>query len=247
MALKGKVALVTGGSAGIGKAIALKLAEEGADVVIFGTNLERGNQVVSDIQKNYSVKAHFFAVDVSKTLAVEEALKEVLHLFSKVDILVNNAGITKDQLLMKMTEEEWDQVLEVNVKSCFNTSKALTRPMMKARSGVIINMTSVIGLTGNPGQVNYAASKAAMIGFTKALARELASRNIRVNAIAPGFIDTSMTHVLTEEQKKAILEKVPLGRLGTAEDIANMVAFLADDKASYITGQVFVVDGGMVM
>lgn len=242
--LKGQVAIVTGGTAGIGRAIALKLAEQGAKVAIFGTNRERGAQVVEEIGPE---KACFTSVDISKTADVENACKQVLDQFKQVDILVNNAGVTLDQLIMKMSEEEWDKVIDVNVKSCYNTCRALVRPMMKARKGKIINISSVVGLIGNPGQVNYAASKAAILGFTKALALELASRSICVNCVAPGYIETAMTEVLTGAQKEAILAKIPLGKMGQPSDIANAVLFLASSLADYITGQVFTVDGGMVM
>jgi 3-oxoacyl-[acyl-carrier protein] reductase len=246
--LKNQVAIVTGGTAGIGKAIALKLAEHGAKVVIFGTHLERGAQVVEEIkQLTKEEGAAFFPVNVAKTEEVDETIKKVLEMHKQVDILVNNAGIKRDQLLIKMSPEDWDNVLEVNVKSCYNTCHALVRPMMKARKGSIINISSVIGLTGNAGQVNYAASKAAMIGFTKALAKELASRRIRVNCVAPGFIETQMTEGMTEEQKKAILAAIPMEHMGSPQDVANAVLFLASSLADYITGQVLTVDGGMVM
>lgn len=246
--LNNQVAIVTGGTAGIGRAIAIKLAQQGAFVNVWGTNAERGKEVVDEINRLIgNERAAFFAVNVAKSTEVEEAVKTILAAHQKVDILVNNAGITRDQLLMKMTEEDWDQVLEVNAKSCYNTCHALVRSMLKARSGAIINISSVIGLTGNTGQVNYAASKAAMIGFTKALAKEVAKRDIRVNCIAPGFIETKMTDVLSEEQKARTLEAIPMGKLGTTEDVANAVLFLASPLSRYITGQVLVVDGGMVM
>ncbi|HRD55363.1 MAG TPA: 3-oxoacyl-[acyl-carrier-protein] reductase [Parachlamydiaceae bacterium] len=246
--LAGKKALVTGATAGLGKAIALKFAEHGADIALIGTNEERGQTVLKEINEKYpNSKAQFYAVDVANHAASNEAVKTILADFGQVDILVNNAGITRDQLLMKMSEEDWDKVLEVNVKSCYNFCYALVRPMMKIKAGRIINVSSVIGLIGNAGQVNYAASKAAIIGFTKALAKELAPRNILVNCIAPGFIETPMTDVLTEEQRKAILEGIPLKRMGTPDDIANAALFMASPLASYITGQVMVVDGGMVM
>lgn len=245
--LKGQTAIVTGGNAGIGKAIAITLAAHGAFVAILGTNSERGDQVVADInQQNGEPRAQFFKVDVSKTAEVDVALKQILEKQGNVDILVNNAGITKDQLMMKMSEEDWDSVMDVNVKSCYNTCHALVRPMMKARKGTIINMSSVIGLSGNVGQVNYAASKGAIISMTKSLAIELASRNIRVNCICPGFIETPMTHVMTDVQKEALLKKIPLGRMGTPEDVAQLVLFLASPAASYITGQILTVDGGLV-
>lgn len=247
--LKDQVAVVTGGTAGIGKAIALQFALSGAKVAIFGTNAERGAKVIEEIcdATKSQDRVSFHALDISKTEIVDAEMKKVLEKYGTVDILVNNAGITRDQLLMKMTEEEWDSVLDVNVKSCYNTCRALSRPMMKAKKGVIINMSSVIGLTGNAGQVNYAASKAAIIGLTKALAKELASRFIRVNCICPGFIDTAMTEMLNETQKESILSKIPLGRMGSTNDIALAALFLASPLSSYITGQVIVVDGGMII
>lgn len=246
--LKDQIVLITGGTAGIGKAIALKFAEQGAQVVIFGTSAERGAQVVKEIlevTKRDCVTFH--AVDVSKTQLVEDAIKKVLAQFPRIDVVVNNAGVTRDQLLIKMTEEDWDTVIDVNVKSLYNMCRALVRVMLKARKGKIINISSVIGLTGNAGQVNYAASKAAIMGFTKALAKELASRNICVNCIAPGFIETRMTEILPEDQKKTILSTIPLGRMGSPADIANTALFLASGLSDYITGQVITVDGGMVM
>jgi 3-oxoacyl-[acyl-carrier protein] reductase len=248
--LKGKVALITGGTAGIGKAIAILYVEQGADVVILGTNAERAAQAVCELEakrKDPSQKIASFLVNVSNTKEVDEVVEKVLKDFGKVDILVNNAGITRDNLLMKMKEEEWDQVIDVNLKSVYNTCKALTRPMMKAKSGAIINITSVIGLIGNAGQTNYAASKAGMIGFTKSLAKELASRNVRANCIAPGYIETQMTDVLPDAVKQAVLEKIPLSRMGNPNDIAQAALFLAGPYAEYITGQVLAVDGGMVM
>jgi 3-oxoacyl-[acyl-carrier protein] reductase len=246
--LQDKWALVTGGTAGIGKAIALKLAEQGAKVIIFGTNQERGAQVVQEI-KTLTGKDHgvFYSVNVANKAEVEHAIKKILESGHPMDVLVNNVGITRDQLLMKMSEEDWDNVMAINVKSCYNVSQALVRAMIKARQGKIINISSVIGLTGNAGQVNYAASKAAIIGFTKALAKELASRNIHVNCIAPGFIETGMTQTLNEAQREAALAKIPLGRMGRPEEVANCVLFLASSLADYITGQVITVDGGMVM
>lgn len=246
--LANQVAIVTGGTAGIGKAIALKFAEQGAKVAILGTNPERGAQVVAEIQTlTKGENALFIPLNVAKTAEVDQAIKTILDTFSHVDILVNNAGITSDKLLMKMEEEDWDKIMAVNVKSCYNTCHALVRSMMKARKGKIINMSSVIGLTGNAGQANYAASKAAIIGFTKALAKELAPRNICVNCIAPGFIETPMTEVMNDAQKEAALSKIPLGRMGLPLEVANTALFLASALSDYITGQVFAVDGGMVM
>lgn len=246
--LEGKHALVTGGTAGIGRAIALKFAEHGAKVAIFGTNTERGASVVAEIE---AVAAgsdpQFHQVDVANTAEVDVAIKQVLESFGSVEVLVNNAGITIDKLLMKMTSEDWDRVLDVNAKSCFNTCRALVRPMMRARTGKIINISSVIGLTGNVGQVNYASSKAAIIGLTKSLAKEIASRGIQVNCVAPGFIQTRMTDEMGEAQLNEVLKQIPLGRVGQPEEVANAVLFLASSMADYITGQVLTVDGGMVM
>lgn len=242
--LKDQIAIVTGGTAGIGKTIALEFAKHGARVAIFGTNNERGQQVVEEIGAE---KALFLQVDVSNTKDVENAIQQVQQKLGPVDILINNAGITRDQLMIKMSEEDWDQVMETNVKSCYNTCKALTRQMLKARKGAIINISSVVGLIGNAGQVNYAASKAAMIGFTKALAKEFATRNIRVNCIAPGFIDTKMTDSMTDQARQATLSAIPMGKMGTSMDIANAALFLASEMGTYITGQVLSVDGGMCM
>lgn len=246
--LQGQVAIVTGGNAGIGKAISHLFASQGASVIIFGTNNEKGLQAIAAINEAVQREAaYFYQVDVANTEAVNQVIEQILQKYGQVDILVNNAGITRDQLLMKMSEEDWDRVLDVNVKSCYNTCKALVRTMMKKRKGKIVNISSVVGLIGNAGQTNYAASKAAVIGFSKALAKELASRNILVNCIAPGYIETEMTAILTEEQRQGILATVPLGRMGSPEDIANMALFLASKDADYITGQVFTVDGGMVI
>lgn len=248
MLLTGQTAIVTGATAGIGKAIAKRLAESGAYVAVVGTNAERGQQVVSELmQLHGSAGASFHQVNVSNYVEVEAFCKKILELRGQVDILVNNAGVTRDQLLMKMTEDDWNTVMDINVKSCYNTCRALVRSFVKARKGRIINISSVVGLTGNAGQVNYAASKAAIIGLTKSLAKELAARNILVNCVAPGFIATPMTDAMTEAQRAATLEQIPLGRMGAPEDIANAVLFLAGPQSEYITGQVLVVDGGMVM
>jgi 3-oxoacyl-[acyl-carrier protein] reductase len=246
--MKDKVAIVTGGTAGIGRAIACKLAEAGAKVVIFGRNEERGAEVVAEIKgAEGSKQAAFVKVDVADFEQVQQAIAKVFETDGQVDVLVNNAGITRDNLLMRLSEEHWDEVIDVNLKSAFNTCKAVVRPMMKARCGKIINISSVVGLTGNPGQAHYAASKAGLIGFSKSLARELASRGITVNCVAPGFIETKMTDAIPDKHKEALLGAIPLGRLGQPEEIANAVLFFADEKASYITGQVLTVDGGMVM
>lgn len=243
-----QVALVTGGNAGIGKAIAFRLVQDGAKIALFGTNAETGANTLAEIKQRFP-ESHvlFYQVDVSDTAQVEEGIKKVVNDLGQIDVLVNNAGVTADQLLMKMSEEDWDKVLTVNLKSCFNTCRAIVRSMMKAKKGRIINISSVVGLVGNPGQANYAASKAGMIGFSKALAKELASRNILVNCVAPGFIHTKMTESLTDAQKEAILKQIPLGRLGEPEDIAQAVWFLAGPLSNYMTGQVMTIDGGMVM
>jgi 3-oxoacyl-[acyl-carrier protein] reductase len=246
--LKDKAAVITGATAGIGRDIALAFAKEGANVAIFGTNAERASEVLQHLKQTYPHQKFISKLaDVSEKKAMDQALQEILAEFGKIDILVNNAGITKDGLLMKMSEEDWDRVIAVNLKSVYNSCQALVRPMLKARSGKIINISSVVGLTGNAGQVNYAASKAGMIGFTKSLAKEVASRGICVNCIAPGFIKTPMTDVLTDAQREGILNQVPMGRLGNAEEIAYAAVFLASDRSNYITGQVLIVDGGMVM
>jgi 3-oxoacyl-[acyl-carrier protein] reductase len=248
--LKGKKALITGGTAGIGKDIALSFAKQGAHVTIFGTNAQRAAEVVQELNDSRVDADQQFCsdiVNVSDKASVDLAIQKLLASWGSVDILVNNAGITKDGLLMKMSEQDWDDVLDINLKSVYNLCQALVRTMLKARSGKIINVSSVVGLTGNAGQVNYAASKSGMIGFTKALAQELATRGICVNCIAPGFIQTKMTDVLTDAQKEAIVKKIPMGRLGATEDIANAAIFLASPLSNYITGQVLTVDGGMVM
>jgi 3-oxoacyl-[acyl-carrier protein] reductase len=248
--LNAKKAIITGGTAGIGKEIALVFGKHGADVAIFGTNAERAAQVIDELKAVQCRPEQTFEaliVNVSDKKSVEDAVQSLLARWGQVDILVNNAGITRDGLLMKMSEEDWDAVLDVNLKSVYNTCQTLVRPMLKAKGGKIINISSVVGLTGNAGQVNYAASKSGMIGFTKALAQELASRNICVNCIAPGFIATRMTDALTEPQREGILKKIPMGRMGNPNDIAQAAVFLASPLSDYITGQVITVDGGMVM
>lgn len=243
--LKGQKAIITGATAGIGRAIARKFADQGAHVAVLGTNNERGKQAVEEIESLYgSGCAMFYQTNVASHDEVQQTIAEILRQWGTVDILVNNAGITRDQLLVRMSEKEWDEVMETNVKSCYNTTHALVRSMMKARKGKIINMSSVVGLCGNAGQVNYAASKAAMIGFTKALAKELAKRNICVNCIAPGFIRTKMTQELETD---ATLAQIPFGRMGSDEDVANAALFLASALSDYITGQVITVDGGMTI
>ena len=247
MSLKGKLALVTGASRGIGREIACKLAEEGADIAFFySSNEEKAHETIKELEAK-NVKAMGFKVDVSKGDQVAEAVKTIEKEFGAVDILVNNAGITRDNLLIRMSEEDWEDVLDINLKGAFLTTKAVARKMMKTRYGKIINISSIVGVKGNIGQGNYSASKAGLIGFTKSMAQELASRGIRVNAIAPGFIETDMTDVLKDEVKSEMLKNIPLGNLGKPEDIANLVVFLASSKADYITGQVINIDGGMVM
>ena len=244
--LADKVAVVTGAGRGIGRAVALAYARMGADVACVSRTEENSAKVAAEV-KALGRKAWPLAVDVSDTAAVDAAAKEILELAGRVDILVNNAGVTRDNLLMRMSEEEWDTVLNTNLKGAFNFTRALTRPFIKQRSGRIINIASVIGLIGNAGQSNYAASKAALIGFTKSIARELAPRGITVNAIAPGFIETDMTAVLDDKVREEVLGRVPLGRFGSSDDIAHAAAFLAMEPTGYVTGQVLTVDGGMVM
>ncbi|MBN6185868.1 3-oxoacyl-[acyl-carrier-protein] reductase [Aneurinibacillus sp. BA2021] len=245
--LEGKVALVTGASRGIGRAIALELASQGADVAVNYAGSEAAAQEVADEIVKLGRRAIVVQANVAKTEEVEAMVKRTIDELGKLDILVNNAGITRDNLLMRMKEEEFDDVIAINLKGVFNCTKAVTRPMMKARSGRIINISSVVGVMGNPGQANYVAAKAGVIGMTKSVARELASRGITVNAVAPGFIETDMTSVLGEDTKESLLSQVPLGRLGKPQDIADIVSFIASEKASYMTGQVFHVDGGMYM
>ncbi len=248
--LREKKAIITGGTAGIGKEIALSFAKQGAHVAIFGTSSERAAEVLKELETLRLFPEQQFRadiIDVSSKSSVDHVMQQILGVWGNVDILVNNAGITRDGLLMKMSEKDWDDVIDTNLKSVYNLCQSLVRSMLKARSGKIINISSVVGLTGNAGQVNYTASKSGVIGFTKALAQELATRGICVNCIAPGFIQTKMTDVLTESQKEAIVKKIPMGRLGSTEDIANAAIFLASPLSDYITGQVLTVDGGMVM
>jgi 3-oxoacyl-[acyl-carrier protein] reductase len=247
ISLQDKVAIVTGASRGIGRAIATTLAVSGATVVVnYKSNAAAAEEVVREITAADG-KALAVQADVSTAEGVEALFKATLDTFGRLDILVNNAGITRDTLLLRMKEDDFDAVLDTNLRGVFLCVKAALRPMTKAKGGRIINITSVVGLMGNAGQANYAAAKAGLIGFTKSVAREMASRNITVNAVAPGYIETELTDVLGEQVRSAILENVPLGRLGQPEDIAHMVCFLASDAASYITGQTFTVDGGMVM
>jgi len=241
-----QIAVVTGAGRGIGRAIALKFAAEGADVVCVSRTQENSDKVANEIRA-LGRKAWAQAVDVADAAAVNATAEKILGETGKVDILVNNAGVTRDGLLMRMSDADWDTVLDTNLKGAFLVTKAFSRAMIKARTGRIINISSVIGLIGNAGQCNYAASKAGLIGFTQSAARELASRGITVNAIAPGFIETDMTSGLKEEMRAALLKQIPLGSFGAADDIAGAALFLASPAGRYITGQVLTVDGGMVM
>lgn len=245
--MKGRVAVVTGGARGIGRAIVEKLAFLGADVVIADMLVELAEKSAEEISQMTNTKISAVKVNVTEGKSANEMIDHTLKEFGKVDILVNNAGITRDTLILRMEEADWDAVLDVNLKGAFNCSKAVLRSMMKQRYGRIVNISSVSGQAGQAGQTNYSASKAGLIGFTKALAREVASRMITVNAVAPGFIPTSLTNDLSEELKKSILGATPVGRMGKPEEIAAAVAFLASEEAAYITGQVLAVDGGMAM
>lgn len=244
--LANQIAVVTGAGRGIGRAIALKFAAEGADVVCVSRTAENSEKVANEI-KALGRKSWSHAVDVADSAAVAAAAEKILSEVGHIDILVNNAGVTRDGLLMRMSEADWDAVLDTNLKGAFSFTKAFTRALLKQRSGRIINVASVIGLIGNAGQANYSASKAGLIGFTKAIAREFGSRGITVNALAPGFIETDMTAALNEELRAELLKKIPLNSFGQAEDIAAAALFLASPSARYITGQVLTVDGGMVM
>lgn len=245
--LSGKVAVVTGASRGIGRAVALKMAEAGATVVInYNGSADRAESVRKEIEEMGGT-ASVYQCNVSDFAACEKFIQDVIAQYGRLDILVNNAGITKDGLLMKMSEEDFDQVLNTNLKGCFNCIRFVSRQMLKQRGGRIINMSSVSGVMGNAGQANYSASKAGVIGLTKATARELASRHITVNAIAPGFIETDMTDVLSDSVKEEAVKQIPLGAFGKTDDIANLAVFLASEQAGYITGQVIHVDGGMAM
>lgn len=247
MTLKGKNALVTGSSRGIGREIALELGRRGVNVAVnYAGSEAKAEEVVQELQA-LGVKALKIQANVADEQDVKSMIKEVTTILGSIDILVNNAGITRDNLLMRMKEEDFDDVIETNLKGAFLCTKTVTRQMMKQRSGKIINIASIVGVSGNPGQANYVAAKAGLIGLTKSTAKELASRNIYVNAVAPGFITTDMTEVLTEEQKTTMLGSIPLGKLGEPEDVANVVCFLASNDAKYITGQTIHVDGGMVM
>ncbi len=243
LGLGGKVAMVTGGTRGIGRAIAATLAEAGASVAVIGRDQAKADQAAAAIGHG----ARGFACDVTRAEAVDAAVGAIEKALGTIDILVNNAGVTKDNVFLRLSDADWDVVLEANLKGAFRTIRAASRGMMKKRWGRIINVSSVVGLIGNKGQANYAASKAGLLGLTKSIARELASRGITVNAVAPGFIETDMTGALTAEQRDLLAKQIPLERLGKPEDVAAAVLFLASDQSAYITGQVLVVDGGMVM
>jgi len=244
--LKDAVAIVTGGSRGIGRAIAATLAREGATVIVCSRNLDAGKEA-ADAIRSEGGHAHAYQVDVADADSVAELMKCVLKDFGRIDILVNNAGITADNLLLRLKESDWDRVIDTNLKGTFNCTKAAARAMLKQHSGRIINIASVVGMIGNAGQANYCASKAGIIGFTKSVARELASRNINVNCVAPGLIKSEMTETLSQEAREKVLKLIPLGRMGEAEDVAEVVKFLAMPASAYITGQVIQTDGGMAM
>jgi len=246
--LENKVALITGATRGIGKGIAERYASEGANVAFsFASSEEKARQLEKDLEATYGIKAKGYKSNAAKFAEAEELVNAVIADFGQIDILINNAGITRDTLLMRMSEEQWDEVIETNLKSAFNLTKASLKPFLKQRSGSIINMTSVVGVMGNAGQANYAASKAGMIGFTKSMAKELGSRSIRCNSVAPGFIATEMTEKLDEATLKEWADAIPLKRAGSPEDVANACVFLGSDMSTYITGQTLHVDGGMVM
>ncbi|RKY41949.1 MAG: 3-oxoacyl-ACP reductase [Candidatus Makaraimicrobium thalassicum] len=247
MKLENKVAMITGAARGIGKHIAMLFAGEGADLAICDVNEGTLDATKAEIESAGGRKVLTGKIDVTSTREVEDFVKKILDNFGSLDILVNNAGITRDNIVLRMSEQEWDAVLDVNLKGAFNCIKAVARPMMKSRSGRIVNMASIIGLMGNAGQANYSASKGGLIALTKSVAKELGSRNINVNAIAPGFIQTDMTDKLTDEAKQKLLGVIPLGRMGNTQDVAKLALFLASDDSAYITGQVVQVDGGMVM
>ncbi len=243
MNLEGQTALITGAGRGIGKTIALKLAESGADIVLADMSPE-----VAEVRvevESLGRKCLTFEADVTDLEAIETMVKKIIEELGSIHILINNAGITQDNLFMRMKPEQWSKVIDVNLNGVFNVTKAVIRPMVKQRTGKIINISSVVGFSGNPGQVNYSSTKSALVGFTKSLAREVGARGVTVNAVAPGFIDTAMTQALNESQQEAILQQIPLGRMGDADDIANAVAFLASEEASYITGTILHVNGGM--
>lgn len=246
MKLTDKIALITGSARGIGKEIALTFAQAGATVIISDINEELSNKTAEEFN-NLGLKADSVCGNVTNSDSVKEMVDKILDKYNRIDILVNNAGITKDNLLLRMSESDWDAVITVNLKGTFNCTKAIIKPMLKAKSGKIISIASIIGITGNAGQANYAASKAGIIGFTKSIAKEFASRGITANAVAPGFIQSEMTEKLSDVAKEAIFKQIPLGSLGTPKDVAGVCLFLASEAANYITGQTIVVDGGMAI
>ncbi len=247
MRFANQVAIVTGAGRGIGHAIALRLASEGARVAVVSRTEQNASKTAEEINAKFPGLAKAYAVDVAQSAAVKNLAGQIITDFSRIDILVNNAGLTRDGLVMKMSEEDWDVVIDTNLKGAFNFIQAIIRPLIKQRSGTIVNIASVAGLMGNAGQANYAASKAGLVGLSKTIAREVASRGITCNVVAPGFITTDMTDVLPEAIKTGVVAQIPLGRFGAPEDIASAVAFLASAEAKYITGQTLTVDGGMVM
>ncbi|MFM1550824.1 MAG: 3-oxoacyl-[acyl-carrier-protein] reductase [Lentisphaeria bacterium] len=246
MSLQGKVAIVTGGTRGIGKAISIRLARDGAKVIAIHVRPEAGEEAQSEFAAA-GVEVQTRQANISDVDAVNELIKSVIAEFDGIDILVNNAGITRDGLLVRIKEEDWDAVMNINLKGTFNCIKAVTRPMMKARSGRILSISSVVGVAGNAGQANYAASKAGIIGLTKSVAKELASRNVTANCIAPGYIDTDMTNAMNDEAREQFLTQIPLGRPGSPDEVAGLAAYLVSDEATYITGQTICIDGGMIM
>lgn len=245
--LNNKIALITGGTRGLGRSIAEKLAEQKVKIVVTGTNKERAEEAASEISSTYNVEALGLQQDVSSEESTKEVVRYIINKFKRIDILVNNAGITSDGLMMMMKKENWDKVININLTGAFNCTKFVSKHMLKQKSGTIVNITSVVGITGNTGQANYSASKAGLIGFTKTVARELADRGITVNAIAPGYISTDMTSKLPDKVSQEILSQIPMKAYGSSEAVANAVLFLASNMSNYITGQVINVDGGMVM
>jgi 3-oxoacyl-[acyl-carrier protein] reductase len=245
--LKGKVTLITGGTRGIGREIAALFSSQGARVALTGTQSDAAERVAAEIQAQTGTEVVGFGLDVGSSPDVDRVVDAVVERLGRLDVLVNNAGATKDNLVLRMSSEEWDQVIRVNLGGMFHCTKRVLKTMLKQRSGAIVNISSIVGLTGNPGQANYAAAKAGIVGLTRSVAREYATKGIRANVVAPGYIETDMTRAIPDAKKKELSERIPLGRLGQGRDVAQAVAFLASDASSYITGQVLCVDGGMVM